>query len=76
MDRGRQRYAGRVDPAGGGVTYHYASADPVATYLATLAIGNYTKLSATGPGGLPVTSWLRTGKDEALAPAVEDPGAC
>jgi aminopeptidase N len=53
-----------------GVTYRYTSADPVATYLVTLAIGHYTKVTATGPGGVPITSWLRTGKDEAYAPAV------
>jgi aminopeptidase N len=53
-----------------GTTYRYVSADPVATYLTTLAIGHYTKTSLTGPAGLPITGWLRTGRDEAYAPAV------
>ena len=52
------------------VTWRYVSADPVASYLVTLAIGHYTKVSATGPGGVPITSWLRTGKDEGARPAV------
>ena len=53
-----------------GVTFRYTSTDPVASYLVTLAIGHYTRMDATGPGGTPITSWLRTGKDEAFAPAV------
>jgi aminopeptidase N len=61
---------GGSTPSAGGTTFRYVSTDPVASYLVTLAIGHYTKISATGPGGVPITSWLRTGKDEAYAPAV------
>jgi aminopeptidase N len=57
-------------PSAAGVTWRYVSADPVASYLVTLAIGHYTKVTSTGPGGVPITSWLRTGKDEVYAPAV------
>jgi aminopeptidase N len=56
---------------GSGVhTYRWLSTDPVATYLATLALGRYTAVSDTGPHALPITYWLRTGRDEALEPAL------
>ena len=48
-----------IDEAAAGTTYRWRSVDPVATYLATLAIGRYTRLSDTGPHGLPITYWLR-----------------
>jgi aminopeptidase N len=51
-------------------TYRWSSDDPVAAYVATLAVGRYTQLTDTGPHGLPLTYWLRTGKDEAFEPAV------
>ena len=57
---------------GSHVTYRWQSDAPVASYLATLAVGRYTKLTDTGPRGLPITYWLRTGRDEAFAPAVRD----
>ncbi|GIE93769.1 M1 family metallopeptidase [Paractinoplanes rishiriensis] len=58
-------------PAGvDGRTFRYTSADPVATYLQTLAVGRYRKLTATGPGGVPLTYWYRPGVDERLLPAL------
>jgi aminopeptidase N len=51
-------------------TFRWQASDPVASYLATLAIGRYTQLTDTGPNGLPLTYWLRTGRDEAYEPAV------
>jgi len=59
-----------MDSGEAGDTYRWRAADPVASYLATLAVGRYTKLTDTGPRGLPITYWLRTGKDEFLEPAV------
>jgi len=59
-----------ITRTGGEDTYRWTSADPVATYLATLAVGKYTQLTDTGPRGLPLTYWLRTGKDEAFEPVV------
>lgn len=47
-----------------GDTFHWVSAAPVATYLATLAIGRYTAIDDVGPHGLPLTYWIRTGRDE------------
>lgn len=54
----------------GGETFSWRSVDPVASYLATLALGRYTRLADTGPNGLPISYWLRTGRDEALEPAL------
>ena len=51
-------------------TFRWHTADPAASYVTTLAIGRYTRIAATGPGGVPVSLWLRTGADEALAPAL------
>ncbi|WP_026212327.1 M1 family metallopeptidase [Longispora albida] len=42
---------------GKGFTYH--SADPVASYLTTLAVGKYQHEVVAGPRGLPVHLWTR-----------------
>ncbi|MEU5906963.1 M1 family metallopeptidase [Micromonospora sp. NPDC047527] len=42
-----------------GNTFRYRSTAPVASYATTLAVGRYKKLTATGPGGVPVTTWYR-----------------
>ncbi|MGC4892890.1 M1 family metallopeptidase [Micromonospora sp. DT31] len=56
-------------PAGqSGTTFTYRSTDPVATYLTTLAVGKYQKLTATGPRGIPLTYWYRKGVDDKLVP--------
>jgi aminopeptidase N len=60
----------RVEAGGSGDTYHWRSVDPVASYLATLAAARYTRVDDTGPRGLPVTYWVRTGKDEDMLPVV------
>lgn len=46
-----------------GDTFRYTSAVPVASYLTTLAAGRYTRTTTTGPHGLPITLWTRTGAD-------------
>jgi aminopeptidase N len=61
---------GSVEKQGTTVTYHYTSTDTVASYVTTLAIGKYTKVTPAG-SGVPVTCWLRTGRDEAFQPALE-----
>jgi aminopeptidase N len=53
-----------------GATYRWQATDPAAAYVATLAIGRYTRVTDTGPHGLPLTYWVRTGKDEPLLPAL------
>lgn len=57
-----------AQPRGSQTTYRWHTADPVASYSTTLAVGRYTRMAMRGPGGVPVTAWLRTGKDEALRP--------
>jgi aminopeptidase N len=49
-----------------GDTFRYASTDPVASYLTTLAVGKYTKEAAAGPHGIPLTYWYRPAKDGAM----------
>ncbi|KOX03458.1 M1 family metallopeptidase [Streptomyces sp. NRRL B-3648] len=41
---------------GGHTTYHWHSAQPMASYLATVAIGHYAITRTTGPHGLPVVT--------------------
>jgi aminopeptidase N len=60
----------RVETGAAGDTYHWRAVDPVASYLATLAAGRYTRVDDTGPRGLPITYWVRTGKDEDMLPVV------
>jgi aminopeptidase N len=47
-----------------GNTYRYTSTDPVASYLTTLAVAKYRKVTATGPHGLPLTYWVRPKTDD------------
>ncbi|UWP86144.1 M1 family metallopeptidase [Dactylosporangium fulvum] len=54
-----------------GDTFSYTTAQPVASYLTTLAVGRYTKSEVTGPRGLPITLWTRTGKDDAFIPELK-----
>jgi aminopeptidase N len=49
-----------------GNTFRYASTDPVAAYVTTLAVGKYKQETATGPHGLPITYWYRPGVDDAM----------
>ncbi|GAB3937606.1 M1 family metallopeptidase [Micromonospora vulcania] len=50
-----------------GTTFRYRSTVPVASYLTTLAVGRYRTLKATGPRGIPVTTWYRD-KDARFLP--------
>jgi aminopeptidase N len=54
-----------------GTTFTYRSSDPVATYLTTLAVGKFQKLTAKGPHGIPLTYWYRKGADDKLMPYVK-----
>jgi aminopeptidase N len=53
-------------PAGHrGSTFRYHSADPVASYATTLAVGKYRAIRQTGPHGIPITVWyLPHGADQ------------
>jgi aminopeptidase N len=59
-------------PAGQqGNTFRYTSAIPMASYLQTLAVGKYKKITATGPHGLPLTYWYRPGVDDKFVPSLK-----
>jgi aminopeptidase N len=60
-----------IDNSPGLNSFHWVSADPVASYLATFAVGHYTMIKDTGEGGLPLTYWIRTDRDEAFIPSVK-----
>ncbi|MEU8655999.1 M1 family metallopeptidase [Actinoplanes philippinensis] len=51
---------GKVD----GNTYHYASTDPVAAYVTTLAVDRYKKIEQTGPHGLKITNFVVPKSDD------------
>ena len=38
--------------------YHFESKDPMASYLATVNIGNYVTETSVGPGGLPIRNYF------------------
>ncbi|MFI5888960.1 M1 family metallopeptidase [Actinoplanes sp. NPDC051513] len=58
-------------PAGvEGTTFTYRSDVPMASYLQTLAVGKYKKVSAEGPGGVPLAYWYRPGADDKLLPSL------
>ncbi|MET7399405.1 M1 family metallopeptidase [Dactylosporangium sp. NPDC005572] len=57
-----------------GRTFEYTTTQPVASYLTTLAVGRYTKTQVSGPRGLPVTVWTRTGRDDGAVDALVQSG--
>lgn len=60
-------------PAGQeGTKFKYTTADPVSSYLTTLAVAKYAKETAAGPDGLPITYWFRPGADDNLMKTVRN----
>ena len=53
----------------------FTNADPVASYLMTVAIGPYRRATQTGPHGLPITYWVPRNHPEYLAPLRSTPSA-
>ena len=51
-----------------GNTFTYTATQPVASYLTTLAVGQYQKETAAGPRGIPLTYWYRPGPDDKALP--------
>jgi aminopeptidase N len=49
---------GKPVTAGGRTTYVWHAQDPMASYLATASIGNYTASTQTGPHGLPILNYV------------------
>jgi len=49
-----------ASPAGSGrSTYRWHTDQPIATYLVAFAVDRYERIDDAGPGGLPITYWLR-----------------
>ncbi|MGY1672227.1 M1 family metallopeptidase [Geodermatophilus sp. SYSU D00710] len=45
----------------GRTTFTWRASDPMASYLATASIGDYTASTQVGPGGLPILNYVETG---------------
>ncbi|GAA0539471.1 M1 family metallopeptidase [Paractinoplanes ferrugineus] len=59
-------------PAGQqGNTFKYSSAEPMASYLQTLAVGKYKKATGQGPRGIPLTYWYRDQTDAKMLPSLK-----
>ncbi|MBB6032269.1 M1 family metallopeptidase [Phytomonospora endophytica] len=51
------RFMGEA-PDGDRTVFTWHSADPVASYLTTLAVDEFEKIEMTGPNELPITAWI------------------
>jgi aminopeptidase N len=47
--------------SGGEKTYQWHSDAPIATYLVAFAVDHFDEHKATGPRGIPITTWYRSG---------------
>jgi aminopeptidase N len=56
--------------AGGSTTTRWRLAEPASSYLVTVAIGRFTRTTATGPHGLPITYWTPRSDKSATLRAV------
>ncbi len=52
-----------VSEEGGRITYEWASRDPIASYLVTLAIGDFEIETDQSEGGVPIRNYFATGVD-------------
>ena len=52
-------------------TMRWRMSDPAASYLVTVAVGDYVRREGTGPGGLPLTYWLPRSPGAALVREAE-----
>ncbi|MEU7879190.1 M1 family metallopeptidase [Microbispora bryophytorum] len=57
---------------GGRTTYTYTTRDPIPTDVAQVAVGRFTKVTARGPHGLPIRSYVATDSYKAAKPRVDD----
>ena len=53
-------------------TYTYTTRDPIPTHVAQVAVGRFTKVTARGPHGLPIRSYLATARYKAAKARVDD----
>ncbi|WP_438306757.1 M1 family metallopeptidase (plasmid) [Streptomyces sp. HUAS TT11] len=52
-------------------TYVYATRDVIPTHVVQAAVGHYQKFTATGPGGLPLRSYVAADRAKAAEPQVK-----
>ncbi len=57
---------------GGRITYTYTTRDPIPTDVAQVAVGRFRKVTARGPHGLPIRSYVATDRYKAAKPRVDD----
>ncbi|MFC4529402.1 M1 family metallopeptidase [Sphaerisporangium dianthi] len=53
-------------------TFTYVGRDAIPTDVAQAAVGRFTKVTARGPHGLPIRSYIATGRYKAAKPMVDD----
>jgi aminopeptidase N len=58
----------KVEENGGAATYYWVSSYPMASYLATVNIADYTVQTMDGPHGLPIRNYFPTHLSETLTP--------
>ncbi len=58
----------KIEENGGTATYYWVSSHPMASYLATVNIANYTVQTMDGPHGLPIRNYFPTRFSETLIP--------
>lgn len=64
----------RTTPGSRTVT-EWTNADPMSSYLMTLAVGPYRLYEQTGPHGLPLTYWVPADRPQLVKPLLRTPAA-
>ncbi|MCB5909070.1 M1 family metallopeptidase [Streptomyces sp. SF28] len=64
----------RTTTKGDRTTYIYGTRDPIPTEVVQVAVGHYKKITATGPGGLPLLSYVPAEKIDKARPYVDQIG--
>lgn len=72
VSNGRLAYRRTRD---GRTTVRWANADPMPSYLLTLAVGPYRSYRQTGPHGLPIRHWVPRDRPELVKPLLRTPAA-
>lgn len=55
-------------------TYVYSTRDPIPTHVVQAAVGPYTEITGTGPGGLPLRSYVPASEAKEIRPQVAQIG--
>ena len=62
--------AATTTAADGATTTHWHGDSPAATYLTAFAVDRFERFTESGPGGLPVTYWVRREDAERMLPVI------